>query len=123
MMVRENVKPEAFRERRIKVGSQLILSPWHLGRHQRFWTDPDVFDPDRWDREETREVARDCYIPFSSGPRVCTGASFAMIEGVLSLALLIRAYRFGVVSGKVPVPVAHLTVRSKDGIFLQLEKR
>lgn len=123
MMVRENLREESFRQRRIRVGSQIILSPWHLGRHQRFWEDPDVFDPDRWDRAETRQVARDCFIPFSSGPRVCTGASFAMVEGVLSLARLVREFRFAPVPGRVPVPQAHLTVRARDGIHLGVERR
>lgn len=123
MMVRENLKPEEFRKRQIRVGSQIVLSPWHLGRHQRFWEAPDHFDPDRWDRPETKVAAREAYIPFSSGPRVCTGASFAMVEGVLALAVLLRAYRFDAVPGKVPVPQAHLTVRAMDGIFLKLERR
>lgn len=123
MMVREVTRPEEFRQREVKVGSQIVLSPWHLGRHERFWDNPDVFDPDRWSRDETKEAARKCYMPFSSGPRVCTGASFAMVEGVLSLALLTKSLKFTVVEGKVPVPQAHLTVRSKDGIFLKIEER
>lgn len=88
MMLRENLREETFRERRIKVGSQIVLSPWHLGRHQRFWERRDVFDPDRWDRPETKQPARDDYIPFPTGPRVCTGAGFAMVEGVLLLVML-----------------------------------
>ncbi|MEM7438454.1 MAG: cytochrome P450 [Pseudomonadota bacterium] len=123
MMVREVTRAEEFRQRQIKVGSQIVLSPWHLGRHQRFWEDPDVFDPDRWGRDETKEAARQCYIPFSSGPRVCTGASFAMVEGVLSLAMMVDAFKFSIVPDKVPVPQAHLTVRAKDGIYLKVENR
>lgn len=120
MMVRENLREETFRERRIKVGSQIVLSPWHLGRHQRFWEKPDVFDPDRWDRPENKQPARDAFIPFSTGPRVCTGAGFAMVEGVLLLAMLVKAFAFKVVEGEVPVPAAHLTVRARDGIYLSL---
>ncbi len=123
MMVRENLREEVFRERRIKVGSQIVLSPWHLGRHQRFWDKPDVFDPDRWDRPETKQPAREAYIPFSTGPRVCSGAGFAMVEGVLLLAMLVKAFKFNVVEGKVPVPAAHLTVRARDGIYLTLTPR
>ena len=62
-------------------------------------------------------------MPFSSGPRVCTGAGFAMLEGVLMLADLVRAYRFEVVQDRVPVPVAHLMVRAKDGIWLRILPR
>jgi cytochrome P450 len=123
MMVRENLKPETFRDRAIKVGSQIVLSPWHLGRHQRFWDKPDVFDPDRWDRPETKGPSREAYIPFSSGPRVCTGAGFAMVEGVLLLAILAQSFKFDLVPGKTPVPAAHLTVRARDGIHLALTPR
>ncbi len=122
MMIRETLTPQVFRKRKIKVGSQIVLSPWHIHRHERLWDRPDVFDPDRWKTQETRVCARKAYMPFSSGQRVCTGAGFAMIEGVLMIALLLRAYKLDP-AGDAPVPVAHLTVRSKDGIYLKITNR
>ena len=123
MMVRENTCPEEMRGRKVAPGAQIVLSPWHLHRHERIWDRPDEFDPSRWQTEENRACARDAYMPFSAGPRVCTGAGFAMIEGVLLLALLVRAYRFETVAGRDPVPVAHLTVRARDGIWLRVTPR
>jgi cytochrome P450 len=122
MMVRETVCPETMRNRAAPKGSQIVLTPWHLHRHERLWDDPDGFDPTRWGTENGKKCQRDAYIPFSSGPRVCTGAGFAMVEGVLLLAMLTRQFRFEV-TDKVPVPVAHLTVRAKDGIWLNVTKR
>lgn len=123
MMVRQTTCPETFRDRAVPVGAQVVLSPWHLHRHERLWENPDAFDPARWQTEACRHAARDAYIPFSAGPRVCTGAGFAMLEGPLLLAMLIRAFRFQAVEGDVPVPVAHLTVRAKDGIRLRVARR
>ncbi|NBZ87840.1 cytochrome P450 [Stagnihabitans tardus] len=123
MMVRETTRPETLRDRQAPKGSQIVLSPWHLHRHDRIWPDPDAFDPDRWSREENRACARDAWLPFSAGPRVCTGAGFAMVEGPLLLALMTRAFHFAPVEGQIPVPVAHLTVRAKDGIRLHLTRR
>lgn len=123
MMVRENICPEDLRGRAVKPGAQIVLSPWHLHRHDRLWANPDGFDPDRWQRAENKVSARDAYMPFSAGPRVCTGAGFAMVEGVLLMAMLARAFRFERVEGRVPVPVAHLTVRAKDGIWLKVNRR
>jgi cytochrome P450 len=123
MLVRENLKTEDMRGRTVKPGAQVVLSPWHLHRHDRIWPRPDDFDPDRWQTEDNRAHARDAYMPFSAGPRVCTGAGFAMAEGVLLLAALARAFRFETVPGRVPVPVAHLTVRAKDGIWLNITRR
>ncbi|MCP1170254.1 cytochrome P450 [Limimaricola litoreus] len=123
MMVRETTRPERFRDRVLKRGTQVVLSPWHLHRHERFWKDPDAFDPDRWSRDETKESARRAFLPFSSGPRVCPGAGFAMAEAAVLLAALLVRYRFAPVEGDVPVPVAHLTVRSKAGIRLRVTRR
>ncbi|MBN2905997.1 MAG: cytochrome P450 [Rhodobacteraceae bacterium] len=123
MMVRETVKPERFRDRDIAKGSQIVLSPWHLHRHERLWDRPDAFDPDRYDTENGKTGLREAFIPFSAGPRVCTGAGFAMVEGPLFLAMLVKAFRFDRVEGCDPVPVAHLTVRARDGIWLNLTRR
>lgn len=123
MMVREATCPYQFRDRQVPKGSQIVLSPWHLHRHERLWDNPDEFDPGRFATENGKECLRTAYIPFSAGQRVCPGAGFAMIEGPLLLAVLIRTYRFEVVDGREPVPVAHLTVRSKDGIWLKVTPR
>ncbi|WP_192966780.1 cytochrome P450 [Phycobacter azelaicus] len=123
MMVREATCPEHFRDRNVPKGSQLVLSPWHLHRHERLWDNPDGFDPARWETENGKTCQREAYMPFSAGARVCTGAGFAMVEGPLILSMLLRHYRVTPVEGKEPVPVAHLTVRAKDGIWLRLEPR
>ncbi|WP_432817230.1 cytochrome P450 [Sulfitobacter sp. JB4-11] len=123
MYVREAAKSENFRDRFVRRGSQVILSPWHLHRHQRLWERPDEFDPGRFDTPNGKECARWAYIPFSAGPRVCPGSAFAMTEGTLLLSMLVRAFRFEIVEDAEPVPVAHLTVRSKNGIYLRLTPR
>ena len=123
MMVRQTVQDETFRERPVRPGAQIVLSPWHLHRHERLWDQPDAFDPARWQTAAAKASGRDAYMPFSTGPRVCTGAGFAMAEGVLLLAMLVRRFRFDPVEGRIPVPVAHLTVRARDGIWLNISAR
>ncbi|MDP4991548.1 MAG: cytochrome P450, partial [Marivita lacus] len=92
MMVRETTKADTFRKRAIPKAAQLVLSPWHLHRHTRLWHDPDAFDPARWQTDEARQSARDAYMPFSAGPRVCPGAGFAMAEGPLLLSMFLCAF-------------------------------
>ncbi|MBF9050502.1 cytochrome P450 [Roseobacter sp. HKCCD9010] len=123
MMVRENACPETFRDRSIRKGSQMVISPWHLQRHERLWDNPDGFDPGRWQTENGKTCMREAYIPFSAGSRVCTGAGFAMVEGPLLLSMLVKAFRFERLEGRDPVPVAYLTVRAKDGIWLRARPR
>ena len=123
MMVREAACPERFRDRDVPKGAQIVLSPWHLHRHERLWDNPDGFDPTRWQTESGKKCQREAYMPFSAGPRACTGAGFAMVEGPLLLSMLLKHYRFERVEGKDPVPVAFLTVRAKDGIPLRVTPR
>ena len=123
MMVREATQPERFRDRDVPKGAQIVLSPWHQHRHERLWDDPDAFDPARFATPNGQAGLRAAFMPFSAGQRVCTGAGFAMIEGVLLLAMLVRAFRFEPVPERPAMPVAHLTVRGKDGIWLRITPR
>ncbi|WP_102109224.1 cytochrome P450 [Oceaniglobus roseus] len=123
MMVRETTRRESFRDRTAPKGAQVVLSPWHLHRHTRLWDNPDGFDPERFATENGRACLREAYIPFSSGARVCTGAGFAMVEGPLLLATLLARWQVAPVAGHTPVPVAHLTVRARDGIRLSVTPR
>ncbi|MEX1663409.1 cytochrome P450 [Thioclava sp. 15-R06ZXC-3] len=123
MFVREAKCPETFRNRPVKAGSQVVISPWHLHRHERIWDNPDGFDPARWDTPNGKAGLRRAYIPFSTGARACPGAGFAMAEGPLLLSMIVRAFRIDPVTGREPVPVAHLTVRGRDGIWLHLTPR
>src|SRR5690606_13838579 len=108
MMVREARCPVRFRGRAVPAGSQIVISPWHLHRHERFWPEPDAFDPDRWRRDGGTADDPMASIPFSAGPRVCTGAAFAMVEGPLILAMVLRALAISP-AGEIPAPVAFLT--------------
>lgn len=123
MMVRENVHDEVFRGRKIAPGAQIVLSPWYVQRHERLWEGPDAFDPDRWERAENKKSSREAYLPFSAGPRVCPGAGFAMMEGTLLLAQLIKTHRFAPIADDEPRPVAHLTLRAAKGIRLMVTPR
>ncbi|NHF72536.1 cytochrome P450 [Paracoccus xiamenensis] len=121
MMVREAACPEQFRDREVPKGAQIVVSPWHLHRHERLWDNPDGFDPARWETENGRACQRRAYIPFSAGARVCPGAGFAMVEGPLMLSLMLRDHRLE--TTVPPVPVARLTVRGQDGIRVRISPR
>lgn len=122
MTVRECRRPETLRGRPAPKGAQLVLSPWHLHRHERLWDNPDGFDPARWDTENGKSCMRDAFIPFSAGARACPGAGFAMIEGPLLLAALVQAYEFSP-GPHPPIPIMRLTLRGKNGIGLRISKR
>lgn len=120
---RESTRHEEIREKKIKPRDMMLICPWLLHRHRLIWPKPDVFDPDRFDAEECKHAIKSSYMPFSMGPRICTGAGFATQEAILLLATMVRKYRFEPVEGHVPKPVGRLTIRSENGIRLHLHQR
>jgi cytochrome P450 len=122
-MSRDATETTQLRNKVVKPGEIVFVSPWLIHRHTKLWDRPDVFDPDRFSDPKSKESQRSAYIPFSAGPRVCLGASFAMQEGILILSSLARQFRFAPVDGHVPKPIARLTLRSENGIRLRIYRR
>lgn len=96
-----------------------FVIPWRsagrgMGRKMGLWS---------FLRPLPKSCLRDAFIPFSAGARVCPGAGFAMIEGPLLIAAILRKYHVSITDNGRPVPVAHLTVRAKDGIWLKFQSR
>lgn len=110
-------------KKKIEQGSTVVVSPWLIQRHRDLWADPDVFNPDRYNDEASRESLKQAYLPFGMGPRVCMGAAFALQEATLILASLVREYRISVLPGHEPQPVGRLTIRSANGVKLKLNRR
>lgn len=68
---------------KIPGGSSIAMSQWIMHRDSRFFTNPERFDPDRWDTTACQNLPRFAYFPFGGGPRQCIGASFALTETLL----------------------------------------
>ena len=103
--------------------TEVYIPIFALHRNLRLWDNPNAFDPDRFAPEQANGRSRYAFMPFGGGPRVCIGASFAMIEATVILATLVRAFRFRPVAGHKPKPVAKLTLRPVGGMPLLVEPR
>ena len=73
----------------IAAGTSVYVSPYVTQRDARFFPDPDTFRPER---PEFASVPKFAYFPFGGGSKMCIGASFAELEGVLVLATIARRY-------------------------------
>jgi cytochrome P450 len=71
---------------RIPEGSALMISQWVVHRSERWYDDPDTFDPGRWTPERRSQRPRFAYFPFGGGPRHCIGKAFSLLEAKLILA-------------------------------------
>lgn len=120
---REATEQHCIRNKDIKPGSALLVSPWLIQRHSDYWLDPHAFVPERFDTEAGKESCKHAYLPFSKGPRVCTGQGFAMQEAVLILASIVRHFEIGKVASHIPKPVGRVTIRPENGVKITLTPR
>jgi len=102
----------------VPAGSNVFILQWRTQRDARFFPDPDRFDPERWRDDPVRsgKIPRFAYFPFGGGPRVCVGASFAMMEASLLLAMIQQKFHLEIVP-EHPIEIfASVTLRPKYGI-------
>ena len=122
-MARKALEADVIGGQAISAGTTVVISPWVLQRHRRLWDDPDAFRPERFLPENRKTVDRYAYIPFSAGPRVCIGASFAVQEAMIALAVILREAQVEPITRAEPRPVHQVTLRARRPIELRLRKR
>jgi cytochrome P450 len=110
---------------RIPAGTNVFLMQWITHRDERYFPDPERFDPERWREDPVRRgrIPRFAYFPFGGGPRVCVGAGFAMMEATLLLATIAQRYSFSLTPKFVVTPFFSITLRPKNGLKMYLRHR
>ncbi len=102
----------------------LLIMPWTVHRHRKLWDQPNAFIPSRFWPENRNRMHRFQYLPFGAGPRICIGASFALQEAVIALAVLMSRFRFDMAAGAIhPWPVQKLTTQPKGGLHMKVTRR
>lgn len=106
----------------VEPGAIISMAPWVLHRHRTLWTEPERFDPSRF-LPGAPAPDRFAYMPFGAGPRICVGARFALAEGVLVLARLLRDLRLDFAEGGWVMPLGRVTTQPDRPVLFRLTPR
>ncbi len=94
----------------------VFVSPYSIHFQPEVWPDPDRFDPDRYLPAAEAARPKAAWLPFGLGPRVCIGNHFALLEGPIVLATLMRRARFDIDPRREIEPDRFATLRPKGGV-------
>jgi cytochrome P450 len=108
----------------IPKNSIILISPWTLGRDER-WFDASLrFMPERFSSENEADIPRYAFIPFGGGARICIGNQFAMMEARLVIATIAQHYCLSLKPGfSTHAQNAAFTLRPNNGMKMIVHAR
>jgi cytochrome P450 len=117
------LEPDELAGQRIRRGTLVAIAPYVLHRHRALWPNPEIFDPNRFLNGAREKIDRYAYLPFGAGPRICIGATFAIQEAVIVLAMIMRNFNLELAPGHAVWPVLKVTLRPKGGLPMSVRRR
>ncbi|MGW4094956.1 cytochrome P450 [Nocardia sp. NPDC004750] len=93
----------------VPAGSNIAVSPYMMHHRPDLYSDPEIFDPDRWQRDAP--PAPGALIPFGSGARKCIGDDYGIAETTLILATIVSRWRLTHLPGRQPRAAVATTLR------------
>lgn len=107
----------------IPKGTICNLLIYGLHRNKTHWADADAFKPERFAPENEADLPQNAYLPFGSGPRICIGNSFAMMEAQLILATIAQHYRLSLAPGQVVQMQPLITLNPQGSLPMIIQRR
>ncbi|XP_060529631.1 cytochrome P450 4C1-like isoform X2 [Cylas formicarius] len=77
----------------IPKGSNVILPLYLIHRNEKFWPNPEKFDPDRFSSQNLANIVPGSYVPFSMGGRDCIGKTYSMIFMKMVVANVVKTFK------------------------------
>ncbi|XP_060081762.1 cytochrome P450 4V2-like [Ylistrum balloti] len=108
---------------KLKKGTTAVIVPVALHLDERYFPDPNKFDPHRFmPQNSTRHPFS--YVPFSAGPRNCIGQRFALMEEKVMISSILRNFHIIATQKREDLsPVGELILRPEFGVDIKLKNR
>ncbi|XP_020278699.1 cytochrome P450 4C1-like [Pseudomyrmex gracilis] len=107
----EDVKLQSYI---VPAGTDIGIYIYSVHRDPNFWPNPEIFDPDRFLQERSKNRHPYSYIPFSAGPRNCIGQRYGLLELKVIIATLIHNFYLEPVDYLKDVKLGYSTVLRPD---------
>ena len=122
LVARAAAGPDVVAGHQVIAKDVILIAPWLLHRHEKLWTDPNAFKPERF-MPGTPPPDRFAYMPFGAGPRICIGAHFAIVEAVLALAKIVGTFRVELADDLPVMPIGIVTTQPDRSPLFRIARR
>uniref|UniRef100_A0A2R5LLH2 Putative cytochrome n=1 Tax=Ornithodoros turicata TaxID=34597 RepID=A0A2R5LLH2_9ACAR len=78
---------------KIPAGTTIMAPTYQVHMDEKYWPEPEKFDPDRFSPENMKTQHPLAYQPFGMGPRNCVGMRLAIVEILYTAARMVLEYR------------------------------
>jgi cytochrome P450 len=112
-------------------GTTALIAPYLLHHDPQRWDDPGTFNPQRWFRphssadsssvvnwrKELKSFGQNnSFLPFGGGPRNCIGTTFAFVEAVVVVAMVLQRFSLAPAeqAQRFPQPQPLITLRPQS---------
>ena len=101
---------DAFVDFRIHIlkGTSVMWFNTYFHMHPDLYDNPTVFDPSRWEGNESNTLQDDHWFGFGHGPRACPGTRWAFLTMKMIIIEMIRTYEI------VPCDNKPKTIKARD---------
>ncbi|XP_050224724.1 cytochrome P450 78A5 [Mercurialis annua] len=100
----------------VPAGTTAMVNMWSITHDQQFWSEPEMFKPERFLEEDVPIMGSDLRLaPFGSGRRVCPGKAMGLATVELWLAQLLQSFKW--------VPSDDFEVNLSENLKLSMEMK
>jgi cytochrome P450 len=122
VMWRRAVGPDNIGGHPIRAGTTILMAAHAVHHDPRWWDDPETFDPSRF-LAAAKDRPRSAFIPFGSGKRICIGQNLAVMEAVLTTAVLSQQFLFDIKPGHPVEPLTAMALRPRQRLKMVVRRR
>lgn len=109
----------------LEIGSLVMIPVYSIHFDEEYYPDPERFEPERFSPEECAKRHQMAFLPFGEGPRYCVGMRFGVTQSKLTMAMLIKNYKFSTCS-KTVSPTKFLktgmVLKMAHGLYVNVQK-
>ncbi|XP_047515522.1 cytochrome P450 6B5-like [Pieris napi] len=93
-LTRQCIKDTVLPVGNIKVdkGTKIFTPIFEIHHDEKYYADPEVYNPERFSPENKHTIADSTYMPFGKGNRICVGMRYASLQTKAGLIHLLRHY-------------------------------